>query len=133
MGSADKLHPYPTLVVEIASSETDEHVISKAHKYLGLNTAVEIVVVFLIRPTDPDADRLKVLKFVRGQQNPCWECSFADPVCMAAGISGMAAYMLKLPVTSLFDSAAGQLPPALLGQTNVELDLFHWKQEYFKI
>ncbi len=48
---------------------------------------------------------------------------------MAAGI---ATYMIKLPVTSLFDSAVRQ-PPALLGRTNVVLDLFHWKQEYLKI
>jgi hypothetical protein len=128
MGSSDKLHPYPTLVVEVATSETNDHVIAKVNKYLGPNTAIEIVIVFLIRPKDPIAvDRLKVLKFERGRQNPCWKCSFADPVCMSAGDP---AFRLKLPVKLLFDSAA-RIPPAFIGRTNVELDLFRWKQEYF--
>jgi Uma2 family endonuclease len=129
VGSHDKLHPYPTLIVEIAVSETNDHVISQAHKYLGPNTAVEIVLVLLIRPKDPTAvDRLKVLKFERGRRNPCWECSFADPACMSPGDP---AFRLKLPVKLLFDSAA-RMPPALIGRSNVELDLFRWKQEYFK-
>jgi hypothetical protein len=79
VGSRDKLQSYPTLVSEIASCESDEHVISKGHKYIGPNSAIEIVVVFLIRPTNAGADRLIVYKFERGQQTPCWEYSFADP------------------------------------------------------
>ena len=123
VGSNDKLLPYPTLVVEVATSETNDHVISKAHKYLGPNTAIQIVVVFLIRPDDPGADRLRVLKFERGQQNPCWQCSFADPVCMSAGDS---AFRLQLPVGLLFENA--RPPSALAGKAFV--DLFRLKQEY---
>ena len=41
VGSDDKLHPYSTLAVEIAASETNEHVIAKAHKYLVPSKAIE--------------------------------------------------------------------------------------------
>ncbi len=129
IGSTDKQCRYPTLVVKVASSETKTHVFSKAHKYLGPNTAIQIVVVFLIRPDEKSpADRLQVLKFVRGQQNP-WVCSLADPLCTKAGDP---AFRLQLPVGLLFDSA--RLPPALLGKadSDLEVDLFHWKQEYGK-
>jgi hypothetical protein len=52
--------------VEVAASETNDHVIAKANKYLGPNTAIEIDVVFLIRPKDPvPAYCLMVLKFGR--------------------------------------------------------------------
>ncbi len=129
MGSRDKKVRYPTLVVEVASSETTNHVISKVHKYLGPNTTIQIVVVFLIRPDEKSpADRLQVQNFERGQPNP-WVCSVGNPLCMKAGDP---AFRLKLPVGLLFNSA--RLPPALLGKDNseLELDLFRWKQEYLK-
>ena len=123
MGSNDKTTPYPTMVLEIATTETDDHVFDKAHKYLGPNTAIQIVVVLLVRPTYKGADRLQALKFERGQQNPCWQCSFADPLCKLAGDSS---FRLPLPVGLLFDSAP--IPAALAGKVNVNLDLFLWKQ-----
>ncbi len=126
LGSHDKLRRYPTMVLEVASSETEDHVISKAKSYLGPNTSVQIVLVLLIRPTNIGADRLEVRKFERGRPltNP-WSCSFADPVCIRAGDP---AFQLQLPVDLLFDTAP--LPSALAGSSHVELDLFRWKQVY---
>jgi Uma2 family endonuclease len=126
MGSNDKKCRYPTLVVEIASSETNDHVISKARKYLGPHTTIQIVVVFLIRPDEViPADRLQVLKFERGQQNP-WACSLADPFCTKAGGP---AFKLQLPVGLLFNSAT--LPPGLLVNSELVLDLYLWKKQHF--
>ena len=123
MGSNDETTPYPTMVLEVATTETDDHVFDKAHKYLGPNTAIQIVVVLLVRPTYNGADRLQALKFERGQQNPCWQCSFADPLCTVAGNPS---FRLPLPVGLLFDNAP--TPVALAGKINVDLDLFLWKQ-----
>ena len=128
MGSHDKTCRYPTLVFEIAATEKDEHVIAKAHKYLRPQTAIEIVVVFLIRPNEPGAARLQVLKFERGQRNPRWRRSFADPVCIQAGDPN---FKLQLPVGLLFANAP--LPLALVGKPHVELDLFRWKQEFLRL
>jgi hypothetical protein len=81
-----------------------------------------IVLVLLVRPDLNGADRLQALKFERGQQNPCWQCSFADPVCSQAG---NASFVLPLPVSLLFENAP--TPAALAGKSHVELDLFAWK------
>ena len=123
MGSFDELSPYPTMVLEIASSETETHVIDKAREYLGPKTDIQIVIVLLIRPDERGADRLQALKFERGpgQYMPCWKCSFADPVCTQAGDP---MFRLQIPVNLLFDNAP--IPAALAGRTNVELDLFLW-------
>jgi hypothetical protein len=128
LGSHDKLLRYPTLVLEVASSEDDGHVISKAKSYLGPNTSVQIVLVLLLRPKKKGADRLEVRKFERGQPltNP-WSCSFGDPVCIRAGDP---AFQLQLSVDLLFDNAP--LPTALVGGSHVELDLFRWKQVYLR-
>jgi hypothetical protein len=122
-GSYDESTTYPTLVLEVATTESDDHVFAKARNYLGPNTAIQIVVVLLVRPEYNGADRLQVLKFERGQQNPCWQCNFADPLCTVAGDPS---FRLPLPVGLLFDN--GPLPVALIGKSNVDLDLFVWKR-----
>jgi hypothetical protein len=130
-GSVDKSAPYPTMVLEVASPESDSHVMIKAQSHLGIS-AVQIVVVLLIRPSLIGAHRLQVLKYERGQQNPqvpCWERSFADPLCTRAEDCS---FMLPLPFCFLFDNAP--VPAALVGKSNIELgDLqrFHlWKKEH---
>ena len=126
VGSTDGTTRYPTMVLEVASSETDNHVKAKAIEYLGPNTSIQIVLVLLIRPNAQGADRLKALKYERGHSvNPCWECSFADPQCIRAGDP---AFRLPLPINLLFDNAP--TPAALAGKSNVELDLFLWKDKY---
>jgi hypothetical protein len=127
MGSADCTTPYPAMVLEVASSETEPHVKARAAAYLANtpSTGVQIVIVLLLRPKKYGADRLKILKYERGRQNPCWECAFADPACTRAGDP---AFTLPLPVRLLFDNAP--IPAALVGKTNVELDLFLWKELY---
>jgi hypothetical protein len=124
MGSNDESTPYPTMVLEVATSEDDDHVIAKAHKYLTQNTTIQIVLVLLIRPKKNGPDRLKVLQFERGRQNPCWQCSFADPLCTRAGSPS---FILQLPVNLMFDNAP--IPVALAGKLNLELDLFLWKKK----
>ena len=125
MGSNDQLVPYPTMVLEIASSETERHAIDKARMFLGSKTEIQIVSVLLIRPKENGADCLQALKFERGpgQNSPCWKRSFADPVCSGPGDP---MFRLPLPVKLLFDRAP--VPTALAGKTNVELDLFLWKK-----
>ncbi len=113
------------MVLEVATSETKAHVFEKARKYFGPKTAIQIVLVLLVRPDLNGADRLQALKFERGQQNPCWQRSFADPVCSQAGD---ASFVLPLPVSLLFENAP--TPAALAGKPHVELDLFAWKS-YF--
>ena len=127
MGSNDQLVPYPTMVLEIASSETERHAIDKARMFLGSKTEIQIVIVLLIRPKENGADCLQALKFERGpgQNSPCWKRSFADPVCSGPGDP---MFRLPLPVKLLFDRSP--VPAALAGnlKTNVELDLFLWKK-----
>ena len=123
IGSYDETTRFPTMVLEVATSESDEHVFSKAHKYLGPSTTIQIVVVLLVRPKLSGADRLQVLKFERGQQNPCWQRSFEDPVCTRAGDP---AFRLPISVHLLFDNAP--IPVALAGGPTVELDLYLWKK-----
>jgi hypothetical protein len=125
-GSFDESIPYPTMILEVAASENDYHVKRKAVQYFAPNTAIQIVLVLLIRPELQGADRLQVLMYQRGQKNnPCWECAFDDPLCTQAGDSN---FRLQLPVRLLFDQA--NIPSALAGQNYVELDLFKWKQVY---
>ena len=83
MGSNDQLVPYPTMVLEIASSETERHAIDKARMFLGSKTEIQIVIVLLIRPKENGADCLQALKFKRGpgQNSPCWKRSFAGILC----------------------------------------------------
>lgn len=97
IGSYDESDRFPTMVWEVALSESDD---PKAHKYLGPGTTIQIVFVFLVRPNFIGADRLQVLKFERGKQNPCWQRSFAEAVCLQAGDP---AFMLPIPVGLLFD------------------------------
>ena len=106
MGSTDCTALNPTMVLEVASFETDNHVKAEAAiEYLGPNTSVQIVRVLLIRPKEQGADRLKGLKYERGQSvNPCsGECSFADPQWIRAGDP---AFRLLLPVNLLFEQCA---------------------------
>ena len=103
IGSHDKLCRYPTMVLEVASSETTDHVVSKAKTYLGPNTSVQIVLVLLIRPSEVGAVQLEVRKFERGQTANPWSCSFADPACLRAGDP---AFQLQLPV-ALFKCITG--------------------------
>lgn len=122
IGSFDESARYPTMVLEVAISESDDHVVDKAQKYLDPKTTIQIVLVLLVRPKLEGADRLQVFKFERGQQNPCWRCSFADPVCTQPNDP---AFRLPIPIRLLFENAPP--PPALAGRTNIELDLFIWK------
>ena len=128
MGSVDKMIPYPTMVIEVASSETDCHVKRKAVEYLGPDTSIQIVLVLLIRPELVGANRLEMLMYHRDQINPCWKCAFDYPLCTQAGDPK---FSLKLPVRLLFDRA--NVPRALAGRNFVELDLFIWKQVYSRI
>ena len=113
------------MVLEVALSETTDHVVSKAKTYLGPNTSVQIVLVLLIRPSEVGAAQLEVRKFERGQTANPWSCSFADPACLRAGDP---AFQLQLLVGPLFDNAP--LPASLVGSSHVELDLVRWKQVY---
>jgi hypothetical protein len=40
---------YPTLIVEVASSESSLHVMNKGQALLSLDTSIQIVVIILIR------------------------------------------------------------------------------------
>ena len=90
------------MVLEVAVHESYAHAKGKALKYLGPDTAVQIVVVLLVRPALRGADRLQALSFERGQASPSWQRSFADPACSRAGDPSFA---LRLPVRLLFDCA----------------------------
>ena len=115
-GSADQTSPYPTMVLEVATSETDDHVKAKAAKYLIPRTTIQIVIVLLIRPKEHGADCLKMLKYERGQMvNPCWECSIGSPACT---VPGDPSFKLLLPVKLLFDNVP--IPLTLTGKTHVE-------------
>ncbi len=54
------------MVLEVASSESDEHVFSIAHKYLGPRTAIQIVFVLLFRPKLIGANRLECFAVALG-------------------------------------------------------------------
>ena len=70
-GRVDKMIPYPMMVIEVASSETDNHVKRKAVKYLWPDTSIQVVLVLLIHPEQVGADRREMLMYQRGQPSPC--------------------------------------------------------------
>jgi Uma2 family endonuclease len=122
-GDLEHLTPYPTMVVEVASSETDNHVLKKGRAYLSWGTTIQIVVIILIRPDLEGADTLQVWKFQRDRTDQHFR--LGDPNCIAMGDPN---FQLRLPVRLLFDDAP--IPPALVGVENVLFDLFSFKREF---
>ena len=49
LGDVENSMPYPSMVVEVASSESTEHVLNKGWALLSYSTTIQIVVIILIR------------------------------------------------------------------------------------
>jgi len=138
MNAADaEGNAWPTLVVEVAYSESLPHAQNKALTFwLGANTTVQDVLVFKIFNQYANGTRrLRVQLFSRGAAaNPVHDIDFGTggttdnaavpvPPCNALGI---AAYQIPLSIARLFNGVA--IPATLAGIAAINLDLF-WVQQ----
>ena len=124
-GDVDGLDPYPTMVLEAATSETTQHVLNKVTSYLSPGTTIQVVIVIEVRRTIEGAGSLQLWKFQRDRSDLHFE--LGDPNCT---MSNDPRFQLALPVHLLYDNAP--IPPSLVGVENVVLDLFAWKRHYLR-
>ena len=126
LGDVGNSMPYPSLVVEVASSESTEHVLNKGWTLLSHGTTIQIVVIILIRPHTVGAQSLQLWKLQRDRLDVHYE--MGDPNCTVPGDPN---FQLRLPVRLLFEGAP--IPPALVEVENMVLDLFAWKSRFLDL